>query len=159
MIMIASNGHFCGTSSEGRVCQQRRPCDRRLRAARGLITAPRRVLAPNVQLGHTRLDANAAADAELLRQERNLAGRRDLNAQLANLDHRAALLALLLALLRLALVLTDNGNARQLLSPVVQSKQRASLCFIDCRCVCCCEKSILFHFDHFQLHCWPVEAK
>ena len=57
------------------------------------------------------LDADAASDAQVLGDVRHLRGTRHLDAHLANLHHRARLLALLLALLRPAPVRGDDGDA------------------------------------------------
>jgi len=56
------------------------------------------------------LDAHAAANAEMLREEANLRGRLHVDAHLALAVEWARLGALLLALLRFALIRVDNGD-------------------------------------------------
>ena len=81
--MIASNGHFCGARPGRRVRVRRSLLATPTLAAGARPTAPE-FAGPKQQCGQeTCLDANAAADAQLLGQEGNLAGRRDLNTQLA----------------------------------------------------------------------------
>mmetsp|Transcript_30853 Transcript_30853/g.75673 ORF Transcript_30853/g.75673 Transcript_30853/m.75673 type:complete len:285 (-) Transcript_30853:192-1046(-) len=65
------------------------------------------------------LDANTAPDAELLRNPSDLAGGRDLHAQLAHADHGAELVAFLSALLGLALLVVNDGDTRKLLVLVI----------------------------------------
>mmetsp|Transcript_51702 Transcript_51702/g.83883 ORF Transcript_51702/g.83883 Transcript_51702/m.83883 type:complete len:246 (+) Transcript_51702:1432-2169(+) len=61
------------------------------------------------------LHANTASDAQRLRNEGDLRRRPHLDTELAGSDHGAVLLALLLALLWLAAVGTDDGNTQLLL--------------------------------------------
>lgn len=62
----------------------------------------------------TNLDANTAADAQLLGQGGNLRGGRHFDAQLAHADDGTGLLALLTTSLRFAFVCADDGNSRLL---------------------------------------------
>ena len=61
----------------------------------------------------TLLHADTAADTQRLAEEGDFIGGLHFDAQLANLHHRAALLALLSTLLRLASVGIHNGDARE----------------------------------------------
>ncbi len=82
-------------------------------AVRGVLVQVARQVDDVNGLEGTLLDADAAADAELLADEGDLGVGRHLDAQLAHAHHRTRLFALLATLLGLAAIVAHDGYASQ----------------------------------------------